>query len=162
VFKIGDYFVIGVFLCHFIYLCGMARILAIDYGEKRTGIAVSDPLQIIATPLDTVATKDFIDFLKKYLSEETVETIVFGEPMHLNGDAAAIMPKIELLAAQVQTLYPEMRIEWQDERYTSRDATRAIMASGAKKKTRQDKALVDRVSAAIILQTFMEKNNNKL
>lgn len=134
----------------------MARILAIDYGTKRTGIAVSDPLQIIANGLDTLPTDTVFDFLKKYLSEEAVETIVVGEPMHEDGNPAQIAPQVNAFVKKIRELFPSVLVVMQDERFTSRDAKKIILQSGAKKKKRQDKALVDKISAVLILQEYLE------
>ncbi len=134
----------------------MARILAIDYGTKRVGVAVSDPLQIIATGLDTVPTKEIFDFLKKYISEEEVEKMVIGMPMHLDGNPAQIADKVEEFIKAFQKLFPEIMVETRDERFTSEDAKRIILQSGAKKKKRRDKSLVDKVAAVLILQDYME------
>lgn len=135
----------------------LARILAIDYGTKRTGIAVSDPLQIIATGLDTLATEKVLDFLQNYLKEEEVETIVIGEPMHWDDSPAQIAPQVNAFVRKLQTLFPAVTIVMQDERFTSQDAKKIILQSGAKKKKRQDKSLVDKVSAILILQEYLEK-----
>ena len=138
----------------------MARILAIDYGTKRVGVAVSDPLQIIANGLDTVATIDIFDFLKKYIAEEEVETLVIGMPMHLDGNPAQIADKVFAFIKQFEKLFPEIKVETQDERYTSVDAKKIILQSGAKKKKRRDKSLVDKVAAILILQEYMESKRN--
>ncbi len=134
----------------------MARILAIDYGLKRTGLAVTDPLQIIATGLDTVETKELLPFLKNYFSEEEVEGIVIGEPKHLDGTPTHLMPKIEALIKKINELFPDIKVDLQDERFTSADAKRIILQSGAKKKKRRDKALVDKISAVLILQEYLQ------
>lgn len=139
----------------------MARILAIDYGTKRTGIAVTDPLQIIANGLDTVPTEKLFDFLNKYLTAEEVETIVVGEPMHLDGSPAQIAPLIEKFKKKLTELFPAITVVSQDERFTSADAKQIILQSGAKKKKRRDKALVDKVSAILILQEYLEKTRYK-
>lgn len=135
----------------------MARILAIDYGTKRCGVAVSDPLQIIAGGLETVSTDKIMDFLTRYLSEEEVETIVVGEPMYPDGNPAQIAHLVKGFVRQLQRAFPKTEIAMQDERYSSEEAKDAIRMSGAGQKKRRDKSLVDKVSAAIILQNFMEK-----
>lgn len=135
----------------------MARILAIDYGIKRTGLAVTDPLQIIANGLDTLPTERVLDFLQQYLSTETVETIVVGEPLHLDGNPAQIAPQVQAFVAKLQELFPTLPVVMQDERFTSADAKKIILQSGIKKKKRQDKSLVDKVSAVLILQEYLEK-----
>ena len=139
----------------------MGRILAIDYGTKRTGIAVSDPLQIIGSALETVPTSEILVFLKKYLAEEEVETIVVGEPMYPDGNPAQIAPQVKGFVNQLRKTFPNLEIAMQDERYTSEEAKAVILQSGARQKKRRDKSLVDRVSAAIILQQFMEKRRQE-
>ena len=136
----------------------MARILAIDYGTKRTGIAVTDPLQIIASGLDTVPTEAVIDFLKKYFETEVVEKIIVGEPLHADGNPMEITKKVYDFVERLKKLFPQTPVHLQDERFTSKTASRLILESGAKKKKRQDKALIDKVSAAVILQEYMEAN----
>ena len=138
----------------------MGRILAIDYGTKRVGLAVSDPLQIIANGLDTVATADLFDFLKKYIATETVETLVVGMPMHLDGNPAQIADKVEGFIKAFKKLFPDIMVETQDERFTSEDAKKIILKSGAKKKKRRDKSLVDKVAAILILQDYMESKRS--
>lgn len=136
----------------------MARILGIDYGMKRTGIAVTDPLQIIASSLDTIPTGELMDFLKKYLSEEEVECVIFGEPLHKDGNPTHVAEAIYKFIKKVNKAFPDLRIELQDERYSSVEAKKIIFNSGAKKKKRRDKALVDKVSAALILEEWMQQN----
>lgn len=140
----------------------MARILAIDYGTKRTGIAVTDPLQIIANGLDTLPTEQVFDFLKKYIAEEPVETIVVGEPMYPDGNPAQIAPQVQAFVKQLRELFPTLKVLMQDERFTSEDAKKIILQSGAKKKKRQDKGLVDKISAVLILQEYLEKTRYQL
>lgn len=136
----------------------MARILAIDYGTKRTGLAVTDPLQIIASGLDTLPTEQVLDFLKKYIATEEVESIVVGEPMHWDGNPAQLTPKIQAFVQRLRELFPHLEVFMQDERFTSEDAKKIILQSGAKKKKRQDKALVDKISAVLILQEYLESS----
>lgn len=130
--------------------------MGIDYGTKRVGIAVTDPLQIIATGLTTVATSEIFTFLKNYLQTEEVECMVIGEPKHLDGNPTSLSPKIDTFIKKLNKLFPELRVERQDERFTSKDAKQIILQSGAKKKKRQDKSLVDKISAVLILQDFLE------
>lgn len=137
----------------------MSRILAIDYGRKRSGIAVTDPLKIIASGLTTVPTGELFDFLKKYCATETVESFVVGLPLYPDGNPAQIAGEVDGFAARLRKLFPEKAVYRQDERYTSNEAKRIILESGAKKKTRQDKALVDQVAAALILEQFMQENH---
>lgn len=134
----------------------MGRLLAIDYGTKRTGIAVSDSLQIIANGLTTVPTHTLFDFLKKYLTQETVECIIIGLPKQMNNEESENMKHIRPFVKKLQAIYPNMKIELYDERFTSVMAQQAMIASGLKKKDRQNKALVDEISATIILQSYME------
>jgi putative holliday junction resolvase len=134
----------------------MARILGIDYGLKRVGIAATDPLQIIAAPLDTIETAQILNFLKQYCADEPVECIVIGEPKRLNGDDADILPVIRQFAEKLQKLLPEVLIAWQDERYSSFEAKQVLLKAGFKKKQRQDKSLTDKISAAIILQAYIQ------
>lgn len=134
----------------------MSRILAIDYGAKRTGIAVSDPLKLIASGLDTVPTQDLLDFLANYFKEETVETIVVGLPTHPDGNPTNITHLVIGFIRKVKKLYPTIEVVTVDEHFTSAEAKDIILRSGAKKKKRQDKSLVDKVSAILILQSYME------
>ncbi len=134
----------------------MARILGIDYGTKRVGIAASDPLQIIASGLDTIPTDRIFDFLQKYIATEEVETIVVGEPMHLDGQPAQIAHLVVGFVRKLRKLFPDIEVVTRDERYTSVDAKAIILQSGAKKKKRREKGLVDKISAVLILQDYME------
>ncbi len=134
----------------------MPRILSIDYGKKRTGIAVTDPLQMIAGGLDTVDTPALFDFLADYLSHEDVECIVVGQPRQTNGEDSENMRRITPFVNRLRKLYPRVRIEYFDERFTSVLAHRTIIDSGIGRKARRDKALVDKVSATIILQDYLE------
>ena len=134
----------------------MSRILSIDYGKKRTGIAVTDPLQMIANGLATVETTELIDFLNDYLAKEDVDTIVVGQPRQTNGEDSENMKRITPFVNRLRKLHPDTKIEFFDERFTSVLAHRAILDSGISKKARQDKALVDKISATIILQGYMD------
>lgn len=140
----------------------MGRLLAIDYGTKRTGIAVSDPLKIIANGLTTVPSHTLLDFLKTYMDKEKVECIIVGLPKQMNNEYSENMKHIRPFVKKLETLYPDMKIEYYDERFTSVMAQQAIIDSGLKKKDRQNKALVDEVSATIILQSYMESLRLKL
>ncbi len=137
----------------------MSRILGIDYGTKRTGIAVTDPLQIIASGLTTVATQELFDFIEKYLKEEEVEAFVVGEPMYPDGNPAQIAPHVKGFVNKLRKLYPDLPVHMQDERYTSEAAKQVILQSGANRKKRQDKALVDKVSAALILEDYLNSKS---
>ena len=138
-----------------LYFCAVARILGIDYGTKRIGLATTDPLQIIVSGLDTVANADIFDYLKKYMEEEEVECIVVGEPMHDDGNPSQIAHLVVGFIRKLKKLYPEIKVDTQDERYTSRDAKEYILMMGTKQKKRRDKALVDQVSAIFILQEYL-------
>jgi putative holliday junction resolvase len=133
----------------------MARILALDYGGKRTGIAVTDSMQIIATGLTTVPTTELIIFLKKYFVAEIVEKVIIGMPKNLKNEDTHGTNLVVLFIKKFLETFPEMPIQTIDERFTSKMATKSILDSGAKKKDRQNKALVDEVSATIILQDYM-------
>lgn len=134
----------------------MTRILAIDYGRKRTGLAVTDPLQIIAGGLATVRTCDLYDYIKKYLEKEQVERIVIGEPRQPNGQPSENLERVEQFIKRWEKQNPTIPIEKYDERFTSVLAHKAMLDGGLKKKARQDKALVDEISATIILQSYLE------
>lgn len=140
------------------YLCFVPRILAIDYGTKRCGIAVTDSMQIIATGLTTVHSKDIIDWLKNYMAKEAVETIVVGDPKDLRGNPTDATQHANAFVVLVKKNFPALHVARVDERFTSKMASRAIIDSGLKKKDRQDKALVDEVSATILLQHYMQSN----
>lgn len=137
----------------------MGRIMAIDYGKKRTGLAVSDPLQMIATGLDTVDTKKLFDFLADYFSKESVTEIVVGEPLLENGEPSENFARVHSFIALFKKKYELIKVTLQDERYTSREAKRTILQSGVNKKKRKDKSLVDKVAAVIILQQYLEKKH---
>ena len=133
----------------------MARILSIDYGKKRTGIAVTDPLQIIAGGLATVPTSELFDYLQTYIAREVVERIVIGEPRQSNGRPSENMQRVQQFVNRWRKAVPQIPIEFYDERYTSVLAHQAMIEGGLKKKDRQNKALVDEISATIILQDYM-------
>ena len=133
----------------------MARILSIDYGKKRTGIAVTDPLQIIAGGLATVSTSELFDWLKTYLSKEQVERIIIGEPRQPNGQPSENLARVQQFVNRWRKAVPDVPIEFFDERFTSVLAHQAMLDGGLKKKARQDKALVDEISATIILQDYL-------
>lgn len=138
----------------------MARILCIDYGGKRTGIAVTDPLQIIATGLTTIDTKDFIKFLKEYFSKEQVEKIIIGMPLNMDDTATHATPLVENAIKQLKKHFPNMPVETVDERFTSKMAKDAMLQMGLKKKQRRDKKLVDEIAATIMLQEYMQRFTN--
>lgn len=134
----------------------MGRLLTIDYGTRRTGIAVSDPLQIIAGALATVPTAELAEFLRRYVSENDVEKIVIGKPTQMNGAPSETFRHIKPLADRLRVEFPSIEVVLWDERFTSVLAHRAMLDGGLKKQDRRDKALVDRISAAIILQSYMD------
>jgi putative Holliday junction resolvase len=138
----------------------MARILAIDYGTKRTGLAVTDPLQMIANALDVVASHELINFLKAYFLKEQVESIVLGFPKNLDGSATDATPHVIALQKKLQTNFPDKPIFLIDERMTSKLASQAMVLGGMKKKNRQIKGNIDKVSATIILQSYLETRGN--
>ena len=133
----------------------MARILSIDYGKKRTGLAVTDPLQIIAGGLATVATSELFDYLKAYMAREQVELIVIGEPRQPNGEPSENLARVQQFVNRWRKAMPQVPIQYYDERYTSVLAHQVMLDGGLKKKARQNKGLVDEISATIILEDFM-------
>ena len=134
----------------------MARLLAIDYGRKRSGIAVSDSLQIIANGLTTVPSHTLINFLKDYVEKESVELFIIGLPRQMNYEESESMQYIKPFVKKLQKEIPDIRVEYSDERFTSQIAHQTMIDGGLKKKQRQNKALVDEISATIILQGYME------
>lgn len=146
----------------------MGRILAIDYGRKRAGIAVTDPLRIIATPLETVPSVGLEKYLSEYFSVENVDIIVVGYPLQMNNKPSDAVKYIDPFINRIRKLFPEKKIFLADERFTSVIGQKTLIEGGAKKKKRKDKSLVDKISASLILQSFMEssaslskKENNK-
>jgi putative Holliday junction resolvase len=133
----------------------LARILSIDYGRKRTGIAVTDPLQIIAGGLATVSTSELFDWLQTYLQQEQVERIVIGEPRQPNGQPSENLQRVQQFVNRWRKAHPEVPIDYYDERFTSVLAHQAMLEGGLRKKARQDKALVDEISATIILEDYL-------
>ena len=134
----------------------MARVMALDFGKKRTGIAVTDPLQIIATGLETVDSNELIGYLKKYFAREQVEKVLIGYPLNFDDTATDATPLVEKFIGKFQHVFPNLPIQKVDERMTSRMASQAIAGMGLKKKDRQSKELIDTVSAVIILQEYLE------
>ncbi len=139
----------------------MARILSIDYGKKRTGIAVTDPMQIVAGGLVTVSTSELLDYLSNYIKKEQVEKIIVGEPKQTNGIPSENMERVVGFIKRLKGLHPEIPIELYDERFTSSLAHKAMIEGGLHKKARQNKALVDQISATIILEDYLESIRNK-
>ena len=136
----------------------MGRVLAIDYGTKRTGIAVTDPLRIIATPLETVPSSDLLSFLQAYLTKETVDEFVVGMPKSLLNKDSDIAPLVRKFVELLRNTFPEKPVHLADERLTSSMAIRAMIDGGMKKKDRQVKGNVDKISATIILQSFLNSH----
>lgn len=134
----------------------MGRALAIDYGTKRTGIAVTDPLRIIATPLDTVPTHELLNYLKAYLQKESVDEFIVGMPKTLMNEDSETAPMVRQFVVQLKKTFPEKPVHLADERFTSSMAKRAMIDGGMKKKDRRNKSNVDKISATIILQSFLE------
>ncbi len=134
----------------------MPRILALDYGAKRTGIAVTDPLGIIATPLETVRSHDLMDFLKAYFEREEVSEVVMGMPKNTDGQPTNATPLVEAAVNRFKKLFPDKKLFLHDERFTSKMALDAMIAGGTKKSDRQKKENIDRISATIILQSYLE------
>lgn len=135
----------------------MGQIMAIDYGKKRTGIAVTDDMQIIASGLDTVETAGIFEFLKKYFSENQVESIVVGLPVDLKGNMSEVEADIQKFIENFRNAYPQIPVSRLDERFTSKIASLYISQSAKSRKERQSKALIDKVSATLILQNFLEQ-----
>jgi putative Holliday junction resolvase len=137
----------------------MGRILSIDYGEKRVGIAVTDPLKIIANGLTTSPTKEIFNFLKDYCEKEDVECFVVGDPKNLNNEDSRMSGKVNAFIQKLKKLFPNIPVEKFDERFTSKMASQAMVQMGLKKKDRQKKELIDKISATIILQDYLEKSS---
>ncbi|MBR6699578.1 MAG: Holliday junction resolvase RuvX [Bacteroidaceae bacterium] len=135
----------------------MARVLSIDYGKRRTGLAVTDPCQIIAGGLATVETPSLMNFLRDYVSREPVERFVVGLPKQTNGLDSENLPRVRAFVQKLTQVFPDIPVEWWDERYTSVLAHQVMLESGIGRKARQNKALVDEISATIILQGWMER-----
>lgn len=139
----------------------MGRILALDYGKKRVGVAVSDPQKIIANKLATVATHTLWDFLKTYMINEQVEEVVVGYPLQMNNTASEAVVYINPFLKKFKEKYPDVRLEIVDERFTSKMAARTMIEGGVKKMARRNKELVDAISATIILQSYMEQKRHR-
>lgn len=138
----------------------MPRIICIDYGLKRTGLAVTDPLQIIATALTTVESPKLIDYLKDYFSKETVELILIGEPKNWDDTDTHATPLVKKIIERLRKEFPNMLLKTVDERYTSKMASQAMVEMGMKKKQRQNKGMVDQIAAAIMLQEYLRQIQN--
>ena len=140
----------------------MGRILAIDYGQKRVGLAVTDPLQITANGLDTVLSHEVLDYLVKYIAREPVEKFVIGLPKQMNGQESESMQYIRPFVVGLQRRFPDIELIYVDERFSSVLAHKTMLDAGLKKKDRQNKELVDKISATIILQSYLESKNFQL
>jgi putative Holliday junction resolvase len=138
----------------------MSRILAIDFGKKRIGLAVTDPLQLIANRLTTIPSNTIWDFLSEYFTKEEVNTVVVGYPRQMNNEASEAVRYINPFLKKFQIKYPEINLELQDERFTSKMAFQTMIDGGLKKQKRQDKSMIDAVSATIILQGYLEQKRN--
>jgi putative Holliday junction resolvase len=139
----------------------MGRILAIDYGSKRIGLAVTDPMQIFASPLNTVSPKEFDNFIENYLKTEEVDAFVIGYPLKMNNQPSDAVKYINPFIKKLKKSYPEKVIHLADERFTSQMAFRTMIEGGVKKNKRQDKSMVDKISASIILQSFLDNRSNR-
>lgn len=137
------------------------RILSVDYGKRRTGLAVTDPMQIIAGGLVTVSTSGLLEYILDYCAREPVETIVVGEPRQPDGTPSENLPRVQAFVGRLRKALPQMNVVWYDERYTSVLAHRAMIDSGMKKMARCDKAIVDEISATIILQDYLESQRHQ-
>lgn len=135
----------------------MPRVIAIDFGLKRTGLAVTDPLRIIATALDTVPSEGLLDYLRTYVTKETVDGFVVGLPAHLDGTPAEIAPNVHALIDVLKKTFPALWVETVDERFTSRMAQQILLQSGKSRMARRDKGQLDRISATILLQGWLER-----
>ena len=140
----------------------MARIMAIDYGRKRTGVAVTDSLQMIANGLTTVPSGELVKFLQEYTAKEPVERIVVGQPKQMNNEPSENMRYVQAFVTHLKRTLPQIPIEYYDERFTSVMAHQAMLDGGLRKKKRQEKALVDEISAVIILQAYLESKKYRL
>ena len=138
----------------------MGRIIGIDYGRKRIGIAVTDPLQMFASPLTTIAPPEFDNFMKDYLKNEKIDAFVIGYPRQMNNQPSESVKYIDPFIRKLKKNYPEIEVHCADERFTSRIAFRSMIEGGVKKEDRKDKAMVDRISASIILQSFLDTRTN--
>jgi len=138
------------------------RIISIDYGSKRCGVAVSDPLCMIANPLETVLTNDLFNFFERYFKSNQVKTILVGMPKHLDGNLNDIEKQILVFIKQFSLKYPTINVERLDERFTSKMAFQAMIDGGLKKKDRQNKSIIDMVSATILLQNFLDHHQTKI
>lgn len=135
----------------------MARIMAIDYGSKRVGLAVTDPLQIIARGLETVHSKDVLDYLKSYCAQEEVELFIVGEPLNLDGSPTDATPMVKGFVRKLKKMFPDIPVRMEDERYTSKLAVQEMVKGGYKKKDRRKKENIDTMAATLLLQNYLEE-----
>jgi putative Holliday junction resolvase len=149
----------------FYYFCSlkkvMGRIMAIDYGTKRIGLAITDPLQMFASPLQTISTGDFDEFIKEYIKRETIDAFVIGYPVQMDNTPSQSVRSINPFIKKLKNKFPEIHIHLADERFTSKMALRTMIEGGVKKKDRMDKSMVDKISASIILQSFLDSSLHK-
>lgn len=138
----------------------LGRIIALDYGKVRTGVAVTDPLQLIASGLTTVETKELFSFLHTYVAQENISAVVIGEPRQMDNTPSESEPLIRRFIEKWEKTFPQIPVHRQDERFTSREAVKSMIASGVKKSKRRQKALVDEVSATLILQGYLDRIKN--
>jgi putative holliday junction resolvase len=139
----------------------MGRIIGIDYGKKRIGLAVTDPLQIFASPLDTVNPEGFFAFIENYLKQETIDAFVIGYPVQMNNKPSESVNQINPFIKKLRNTFPGKQIHLVDERFTSQMAFQTMIDGGVRKKDRRDKSLVDKISASIILQSFLDNRSHK-
>ena len=139
----------------------MGRILGIDYGNKRIGLAVTDPLKIFASPLDTVSTHEFENYLENYLKSEKIDEFVIGYPVQMNNNPSESVKYIDPFLKKLKKLFPEIPTHLVDERFTSKIAFQTMIEGGVKKKDRRDKSMVDKISASLILQSFLDSRSHK-
>jgi len=145
----------GIFLEPFSYFCAVSRIMAIDYGSKKCGIAVSDPLRLFARGLETVPTAQLLDFLADYFNREEVDTLVIGESLHKDGTPTNTHSQAIGFSRKIKKLYPKLKVEWQDEFYSSKRAKEILVETGVPKKKRREKERVDKLAAVLILQDYL-------
>src|SRR5690606_5391909 len=136
-------------------ICGMGRIMAIDYGRKRCGVAVTDPLRIAVHPLETVLRKDLLAFLEKYMSQEEVDELVLGKAFHADGRPMEISEEIDRFAAELRKKFPGLAVNFQDENFSSQRASKLLVEAGLPRQKRREKGRVDRISAVLILQDYL-------
>jgi putative Holliday junction resolvase len=137
----------------------MGKLLGIDLGSRRTGIAITDDLQIIASPLETVDSRNILDYLDELFATEKIDLVVMGEPRHRDGQPMEMTDRVHQFKQVLEKRYPGIPVELEDERFTSKMARASLLASGIKKKQRRDKSLLDKISASLILQSYLERRN---